>query len=437
MFHNGKMAALTIIMMIVLSGCGGGANIDSGKVSAKTEDSSNELAKQAAAEKVELVIATSSGATAEQFAKEMEGYQHKFPNFKLTFAAGNPKTLIETGQTIDILTSSVGLTPATLLTLELQSDISDLIKKYKYDLTRVEPSTIEIQRQLANGGIYGLPVNTTSGALFYNKDLFDRFGVAYPKDAMTWEELYDLAKKMTRTDSGQQFKGLTFAFQHMLFLNQLSAPHLDPKTNKAMFLQNNFIQAFENMARFYKIPGNELPGNKFFLNNQQDPFFKDKTVAMLLTLSTAGANFGDMNWDMVQMPTFKEKPGVGPQSYPYYYYVTNMSKHRDAAFQLLSYITSDEYQEQQGKNGVPTILKDKSKVLQSFGVNQPLYKGKNIKSMLPEKFAEPTMKTRFQAIADKEALAALGEYTSGKDLNTVLREAAERADKEIATQQGK
>lgn len=441
MNSKGWIGTAVIAFMLTLSGCGGGGGEvvkNEGTGNGEVKSSPVDLAKQAAEEKVNLVIGSTSGATTEQF---MKGFgnkiNEKFPNYKITYEAGSFKSYIESGQSYDIFISSVGLTPASILTYNMQSDISDLIKKYNYNLSRIEPSTIEIQRQLANGGIYGLPVYTTSAALFYNKDLFDRFGVAYPKDGLTWDELYDLAKKMTRTDSGQSYRGLTMAFQHLMFLNQLSAPHLDPKTNKAMFLENNFVRAFENMARFYRIPGNGLPGNKFLLATQQDPFYKEKNVAMLLSLSAVGANLGDMNWDMVQFPLFKDKPDSGPQSYPNYFYITNTSKHRDAAFQVLSYVTSDEFQEWQGKTGTPSILKDQSKISSSFGSEEPLYKGKNIKSMLPAKFADPTMKTLYQSVADQELSVAIGAYSAGQDVNTVLREAAERTDKAIAARQGK
>lgn len=441
MNSKGWNGALVIALMLTLSGCGGGGGEvvkKEGTGNGEVKSSPVDLAKQAAEEKITLVIGTSSGNTTEQF---MKGFgnkiSEKFPNYKITYEEGPFKSYIESGQSYDIFISSVGLTPAAMLTYNMQSDISDLIKKYDYNLSRLEPSTIEIQRQLANGGIYGLPVNTSSAALFYNKDLFDRFGVAYPKEGLTWDELYDLAKQMTRTDSGQSYRGLTMAFQHLMFLNQLSAPHLDPKTNKAMFLENNFVRAFENMARFYKIPGNELPGNSFFLSTQQDPFYKAKNVAMLLSLSVVGPNFGDMNWDMVPFPLFKDKPGIGPQSYPNYFYITNTSKHRDAAFQVLSYVTSDEFQEWQGKTGTPSILKDQSKISSNFGSEEKLYKGKNMKSMLPAKFADPTMKTLYQSMADKELLVALGAYTAGQDVNTVLREAAQRTDRAIAANQGK
>lgn len=397
------------------------------------------LAKKAAESEVELVFAGASRPKEDEFMGSMGGaqFQKKFPNYKITFKEGTVQDLISVNETIDIFHSSVGLTPATLLAVNLQSDISDMIQKYNYDLTRLEQSTIEIQRDLAGGGIYGLPVNTISGALFYNKDLFDRFGVGAPTDGMTWDEVYDLARTMSRTEGGQSYRGLTIAFQHMMFLNQLSAPHLDPVTNKALFMEDRFIQAFENLARFYKITGNELTNNKFSLPDQQNPFFKEQTIAMLITLSGGGAGLGDMNWDMVHMPVFKEQPEIGPQSYPAYLYITSTSKHRDEAFQVLSYATSDEFQEWQAMNGVPSILNDQSKLMEKFGVNQPLYEGKNLKAILPNQFASPTMKTRYQGIADAEVLAALGEYSAGKDLNSALRDAAERANQRIAAEAAK
>lgn len=46
-------------------------------------------------------------------------------------------------------------------------------------------------------------------ALFYNKDIFDKFGVAYPKNGMIYEETLDLdlARRVTRSDGGVQYLG--------------------------------------------------------------------------------------------------------------------------------------------------------------------------------------------------------------------------------------
>lgn len=378
-----------------------------------------------------------NGWTEEQFMSTYGNQiKKKFPNYTLKFIpqkdAQTLSSVITSGQTIDILITSIGLTSNFLLAYEMQDDISDLIKKYNFDLSRLEPSTIDIQRQLAEGGMYGLPVSTTSAALFYNKSLFDKFGVSYPRDGMTWDEIYDLAKTMTRTDNGQQIKGMTMSVQHLMQLNQLTAPHIDSKTSKAVFTSDSFRQAFGNLTRFYKIPGNGLLDNKYNLVSQQEPFYKDQNVAMFAALSTTARVFKDtLNWDIVQLPVFKDKPNVGPQSYPTYFYLSKGSKNKDAAFQVMAYTASDEFQDFIVKDGYSSILKNQSQIMKNFAANDPALAGKNVKSLLPAKFADPTEKTKYQAIADKEMLAALVDIASGKDENTALREAEERANKAI------
>lgn len=433
------VAASSIISM--LTACSGGAD-STGKPAGSGAGGNGAADPKAEAAKVanqaaELVFYnTTNGWTRERFMEEYgDPIAKKFPNYTIKFVTQeNSQTfqnLLTTGQTVDIMMASVGLTPTFLLNYGAQSDISDLTKKYGYDLSRLEQSLVDIQRQLADGGIYGLPVTNTSAAIFYNKDLFDKFGVGYPKDGMTWDELYALAQKMTRQDGGKAYRGLTIAFQHLMFLNQLSAPHVDGKTNKALLTGDKFARAFENLARFYKIPGNELPKNTFTLGTQREPFYQTQDIAMFLSLSGSGVTFGNMNWDAVQLPHFPDAPNVGPQAYPNYFYITNMSKNRDAAFQVLDYVTSLEYQTWLTEKGAFPVIRESAKLMERFGANNPLYKGKNVKSLMPGKFAAPTMKTRYQDIADKEVLTALGQYTAGQDVNTVLREAAERTDKAI------
>jgi ABC-type glycerol-3-phosphate transport system substrate-binding protein len=440
---RGKLSKIIVVSLLTtwLAACqSGGGAVPPDSTAKGGEEGGAALAKKVSETPTELVFYTGiNGWTEETF---MENYgnliQKKFPNYKLKFipqTSGNKdlQAAITSGQTIDILISSIGLTSTFLLAFDMQYDISELIKKYDYKLDRLEPSTVEIQRQLANGGIYGLPANTTSAALFYNKDLFDRFGVSYPKEGMTWDELYDLARRMTRQEEGKQYKGFLMSFQHLMLLNQLSASHVDPKTNKSLFTSEPFTKAFTNLSRFYTIPGNGLPNpQKYTMADQQDLFYKDKSLAMYAALSTTSSTFKDqVNWDVIQLPYHKELMGVGPQSYPNYFYISAGSKNKDAAFQVLDYVTSNEFQEFFVKRGSPSILKDKSKLDALFASEVPYLKGKNVKSLLPEKFAAPTVKTVHQAAADKELLTALTEWINGKDVNNALREASERLDKAI------
>lgn len=44
---------------------------------------------------------------------------------------------------------------------------------------------------------FGLPITFSTVVLFYNKDLFDKAGVAYPTAAWTWKNVLDAANKLT------------------------------------------------------------------------------------------------------------------------------------------------------------------------------------------------------------------------------------------------
>src|SRR5690606_17655071 len=97
---------------------------------------------------------------------------------------------------------------------DLQYDIEDLIKKHNYDLNRLEPGVVEGMRGLtASGKLYGLPTND-SGSLvvLYNRDLFDRFGQDYPVDMMTWDEIYQVAQRMTRVEDNVIYRGFITSF---------------------------------------------------------------------------------------------------------------------------------------------------------------------------------------------------------------------------------
>ncbi len=53
-----------------------------------------------------------------------------------------------------------------------------------------------------NGNLWGVPHATNSIAILYNKDIFDEKGVAYPTENWTWQEMLDMAKKLTFDRNG-------------------------------------------------------------------------------------------------------------------------------------------------------------------------------------------------------------------------------------------
>jgi multiple sugar transport system substrate-binding protein len=51
-------------------------------------------------------------------------------------------------------------------------------------------------------GYYGLPRDFQTIVMYYNKDMFDAAGVEYPKEGWTWQNLREMAKKLTVDKNG-------------------------------------------------------------------------------------------------------------------------------------------------------------------------------------------------------------------------------------------
>jgi ABC-type glycerol-3-phosphate transport system substrate-binding protein len=89
------------------------------------------------------------------------------------------------------------------------TDLQPLAKKHGFDFNKFDTKLVDsIKSYSDQGQIYYLPYNTLAFALMYNKDIFDKFGVPYPKDNMTWDEAIELGKKLTRTEAGVNYIGL-------------------------------------------------------------------------------------------------------------------------------------------------------------------------------------------------------------------------------------
>ena len=54
----------------------------------------------------------------------------------------------------------------------------------------------------SDGNIYALPKDHDTIALLYNKAIFDQFGVAYPTDDWSWNDVYEAAKTITEASGG-------------------------------------------------------------------------------------------------------------------------------------------------------------------------------------------------------------------------------------------
>ncbi len=144
-------------------------------------------------------------------------------DIKAAYEAANPNVTIEmvdlgstdymtvlatelsgTGSDFDVVTIKDVPGYATLVQKNAIIPLDSYISADGVDLGKYAGATDQVT---VNGSLYELPFRNDFWVLFYNKDLFDAAGVAYPTNDMTWEEYDALAREMTDTTFGAQVYG--------------------------------------------------------------------------------------------------------------------------------------------------------------------------------------------------------------------------------------
>lgn len=74
-------------------------------------------------------------------------------------------------------------------------DLAPFIERDQFDLSAFHSSVIEKLRLMGDDKLYGLSPQLYGDALYYNKSLFDEYGVDYPVEDMSWEQLFERAAR--------------------------------------------------------------------------------------------------------------------------------------------------------------------------------------------------------------------------------------------------
>ena len=83
--------------------------------------------------------------------------------------------------------------------------LNDYIKKDKtIDMSKYYEGVKNLYTR-TDGNIYALPKDHDTIALLYNKAIFDKYGVEYPTDKWTWEDMYAAAKKISEASKDEVY----------------------------------------------------------------------------------------------------------------------------------------------------------------------------------------------------------------------------------------
>ena len=88
---------------------------------------------------------------------------------------------------------------------DLLLDLTDYISKdSSVDLSKYYEGVKNLYTR-NDGKVFALPKDHDTIALLYNKAIFDKYGVKYPTDAWTWDDMYEAAKKITEDSKGDVY----------------------------------------------------------------------------------------------------------------------------------------------------------------------------------------------------------------------------------------
>ncbi len=353
------------------------------------------------------------------------------PHITLQKIEGELDQLVAAGEIPDIIVSDNDW-HMPLKQLDLPYDMTELIQKFNIDLGAFNQAAIAAVQNLEPGEMQGLPFSRNQGALFYNRDIFDKFGVDYPVDDMLWSEVMELHRLLTREEDGIQYIGIDLRFpDHMI--SPYTQPFVDPETNKALIDIPLYRKILELFDQKYKTPG-YLQGNKYaygptgFVVDHIQAMQPDWVTKIVSDLLQAEAEGKAPNWDMVTNPTFEDKVGVGRHALADMLIITKPSQYKDQAMQVIEMVVSREQQIELSKDSRVTVLDD-PEIEKLFGTNNPVLADKNTAAI----FKNPSSPTPPPHIADKEVQALIRALRremaiNKKDINTALREAQEAAD---------
>lgn len=202
------------------------------------------------------------------------------------------------------------------------------------------------------GELHYIPIGWNNIMINYNRDLFDKAGVAYPKDGKwTWDEFREVAKKLTIKDSsgtvtqfGYEVPNQNFFIQPWFFSNgtgilkdDWSASNmLDPKVAESL----QFLYDLIHVDGVSPIPGKDTMDNQFMAGQ----------VAMISRghWIVQQAKTNKLNMD-IAIPPSKESDttviGFGA------YAINKNTANADLAKALVLELTSEETQKEEGEKG--------------------------------------------------------------------------------------
>ena len=332
-----KTLFILFCAVIIMTGCGKDRSTEKKKTQLT-------LAVQVSAESRRLyrkVIADFESEHPDIKVDLMEIPGQYYSKLMVMLAGGNPPDLMWMGQSFsEFATKGVFLDIKNRLGHEIKQDefIPEVIKWYKF-----------------GDKIYGIALTIDTDFIVYNKSLFDKCGVPYPKDDWNLNEFIATAKKLT-IDKNRD--GITdqYGFKGTLDFSSFGAQIISedgkrPLCDSVEML--DYLQTTRNMWKKWKI--SPPPDSQDGVGLDIYSYFRQGKAAMMRmytwNIPFLESKCADIQWDIVEPPTVKKKAHWASSQA---ILISAETRHPEAAWLLFKKFLSPEVQTFMASSGLPS-----------------------------------------------------------------------------------
>ena len=320
-----------------------------------------------------LVVALAVGVSAEQVnlryfmwdpefehieADLIKEFEQLNPNIKVEMTALDPSNywprvsaMAAANDLPDVMSMSTGYMDQWAkdgLLLSIQDLVERDLSVDEY-FTRIFSATRYPDREKSD--MYAIPYAWVTTVLFYNKDLFDKAGVAYPTDDWTWDDFLNAAQSLTVKQGnrvsqyGFWWYGRYAQVEPWVYAN---GGHILNESKTRIALDDKAVEAIQFLGDLTTKYG-VSPAHRDTQGIRQQDLFPFQQAAMWVDGSwniehvrqTAGDSF---RWGIAKVP---QGPSAGPGEYTAYAWpdsvaITKNTKNKEAAWEFVKFLVGKE-----------------------------------------------------------------------------------------------
>ncbi len=319
-------------------------------------------------EPVTITIMQTNSPDKAYFDKLGDEFTRRNPNIKVNVIAvpydqfdSKLQTLIASGTAPDITTHVQLMGFMDFYSKGLLTDLTPYIEKYKFDYEKLGIPENVMETAVVDGKTYGIPLNTFTSVLIYNKDLFDKAGVAYPPSdytdkSWTFDKMVEDAKKLTSGKGGNAIYGLEWDWSAKSPLQDTEyfGPHLFNMDSEkkgyaasSNMAKDDVIAAYQRISDLAFVDGvcpNPAALKAMTGSNDTDPLLTGR-IAMEVEGAWGLSGLNDLPFrvGVAALPVGgNEKARDVLFTDPYF--VLKGSKHPEEAFKFISFMAEPEMQ---------------------------------------------------------------------------------------------